>query len=160
MQPQLKNITISGTPMLLAGGLYFLTNKFIWKMKLFKFFFKIPDLNGNYNVNAYNTDKKMYWSGKIKIVQTLEDICIYFEGNESKSNSTMANITYKEGIGYELNYTYENIRIGQQCSEIREHDGECSIVFDENITQAEGGYYTNPKDRISYGTIKLNKNTN
>lgn len=143
-----------------ALGLYFIIDRYLWKFKIFKIILKVPNLNGIYEVEALNVEKNIKWKGTITIEQTLDDISIHLDGPTSHSDSLSAQTTYLNSRGYELKYSYKNERPGQDCSELRPHEGECTLVFDKNIQSAEGEYYTNIKDRKSFGKIKLIKIVN
>lgn len=145
---------------LIALVLYFFINSFLWKLKLFRLIFKIPNLNGKYKVIGYNQDKDILWEGTIEIEQSLEEILIHLDGPTSNSDSQSASVKYLGRRGFELKYFYENIRPGQDCSELRPHTGNCTLVFDKDLNIAEGEYFTNVKDRKSFGTMKLIRITN
>lgn len=140
-----------------AFGIYFIINQYLWKFKIFNLILKVPNLNGIYEVEGYNVEKNIPWQGTITIEQTLDDISIHLDGPTSQSDSKSAQTTYLNNRGYELKYSYKNERPGQDCCELRPHEGGCTLVFDKKIQSAEGEYYTNIKDRKSFGTMKLMK---
>lgn len=142
---------------LVAVALYFLINNFFWKLKIFELIFKIPNLNGVYLVRAHNTKKDISWEGVITIEQTLDKISIHLDGPTSDSDSEMASIKYLNKRGYQLEYSYKNKRPGQDCAELRPHDGKSTLIFDKDIQTAQGEYYTNIKDRESFGTMNITR---
>lgn len=157
-----------------AGTFYFfiymLFNKILWKTILGKKIFHIPDLAGvwhcqgesikNADLNLYSGEPVRHaWEAEIKISQDWDKILIVLDRNESSSDSIMATLTPScDNLqAHELCYVYENTPKPNAPADMKKHDGFCRIRFDFEEKEAEGTYFTNSRDRISHGTMKLKK---
>lgn len=144
------------------GVLYFVFSKVIWRTRLFAYFFKYPNLNGEYKVEAISqsnpTGNKIEWEGIMNIQQSWDKLIITLktDNSTSYSKSIVGNIRYIPNLHYQLCYNYENT---PECTqdELDKHEGFCSVYFEENLGLGEGYYFNNIKERQSYGTMKLKR---
>ncbi|MGX1501094.1 hypothetical protein ACSSV1_006163 [Labrenzia sp. MBR-25] len=141
------------------GVLFFLFDRFAWKIFGFKAVVGVPDISGEWKVagKSYDTDNnpKYDWEGTIHITQQYERISIAQGTNDSGSSSISAAII-PEGIkGYRLIYSYRNDpKPGNK--ELKKHIGHCELLFAPDLNSADGSYF-NGGDRFTLGTMKLER---
>lgn len=156
-----KNIPPSIFSLLGSGGFfalfYFLLDKFIWKMRYFNIFLKIPNLNGEWvcKGETLSNEQKVEWNAVITIVQSWDKIKIRLKTDQSASHSIAASLIYDEGIGYRLLYNYRNDP-NIENPHLKSHTGFADIEFSEDLRTAKGMYF-NGNGRITYGVMKLNR---
>ncbi|MBP7510080.1 MAG: hypothetical protein KA807_19870 [Prolixibacteraceae bacterium] len=142
--------------------LYFLFNKYLWRISIFKKMYSFPDFNGRWECKGKSFNKELNiefeWTGTVVITQTWDKILISLQtGNSSsRSISVISGIKYYPGLGYKLSYHYENIPM-PTATDLKKHEGFCSLVFNENFELADGFYFNNNKERQTYGEMKLMK---
>ena len=134
--------------------LYFLFDRFLWKIKLFRY----KNLSGIYNCLGISKDKsqkeKSQFNATIKIKQTWTKVVVYLETEQSFSESFMARII-ENGIGdVRLDYCYVNSTKRTSKDLVSKHTGTASIIFSNEI---QGKYYNQPDDRMRYGELTLTK---
>jgi hypothetical protein len=140
--------------------LYFIFDRFLWKPVL-KYLCKYPNFSGTWDLTGFSnkstTGKRYEWSGKIIITQTWSNIIVTLTTNNStsKSVSVTGGVKRIPGAGYTLSYHYKNDP-NKPGTELKKHDGFCSLDFDENILTASGRYFTDA-DRNTSGTMELVK---
>lgn len=145
-----------------AGIIYFalhwLFNEMAWKVN----FFKIPDLNGTWEVTGKTLDEngetKYGWEAEIDIEQTWKDISISLRTENSQSSSYTATLLKRPGKdkGWILSYSYKNDPNLEQSHELNSHKGFCEIEFDHELKTAKATYF-NSNGRRSYGIMSLIK---
>ncbi len=146
--------------------LYKVFSKYLWNYKCIKKFLGYPDLNGKWYIEGkgYNVVKKknFLWNGKLSIEQNFNKILITQTTKKSKSESESKVCSIKKiaGRGYEVHYTYANKTNNSADKDMRSHEGTATIIFELNCLSATSNYYNNPKDRPTYGTTKIWKETN
>lgn len=137
--------------------------KFLWKTRLFKFIFNIPNLNGDWKIIGESINKKYQknypWEGTLKINQTLKTISVTLvtANSFSESVSEIASISTTPDGNYLLNYVFSNTPNNNAPSDMRAHKGACEIKFNKNEESGEGNYFSNNRDRETSGTMKLDK---
>ena len=87
----------------------------------------------------------------VKIVQTMKTINISLSTRDSESYNTSAFINSANGKTV-LTYTYRNK--GSAEKSLTQHDGTCTLSFNESSVTGE--YYTS-HDRKNYGTLILSR---
>jgi len=153
--------SLSIAVMSIFSGLYFLFNKWFWKIRLFSKIFSFPNLNGTWVCSGETLDTsgsiKYQWSGQIRIEQSWDKLLITLvtENSKSSSLSVVGGIRYIPTIGYKLSYSYENDpNIGEV--DLKKHEGFCELVFSENL-ESSSGHYFNGANRFTFGRINLIK---
>lgn len=151
------------------GLLFMIVDKYIWKCHIINRLLKIPNLSGRWKCagesfkkssselqekGIINIDPQYNWEADINIIQTWTNICIILTTKQSGSKSFMAQIEIIDRSYCQLIYTYANMTSAGADTDMRNHEGICRICFTENLTSGNGEYFTNPKDRLSYGTMK------
>ena len=138
--------------------IYYLFNKFLWKIPLFK----LPNIQGIWFINGKTIDQNgqtLYeWSGKLDIEQTWDKIAIILKTDQSESKSYTATLRKEPGNQDEwtLYYSYDNTpHIDQQCN-LLSHKGYCEITFNKANKTAKGSYFNN-FGRYTFGKLNLRK---
>lgn len=97
----------------LFAGLYFLFDKYLWKISWFRKVLLVPDLNGKWRCNGHtnlkNAEQVDYdWNATVSITQSWSKILIHLNTSQSESKSISASIYHEAGVGYRLLYQYNN----------------------------------------------------
>lgn len=139
-------------------GLHWLFNYFAWKIP----FFKIPDLNGVWNVQGTTLTEegtaKYEWLAEIDIEQTWEKIVICLKTQNSTSESYTATLAKANGSqsGWRLSYSYSNNPNIDQCHELNSHRGYCELFLDKSLTNGTAAYF-NSNGRRTFGKMSLQR---
>lgn len=148
---------------LLFSFLYWIFNKYLWRVKFLRKVLLVPDINGKWLIEGQTILKKgdqavKDWSGTVTITQSWSKILIHLQTSQSLSKSVSASIYHDEGIGYRVLYQYENVPDANEL-ELAKHSGSVEMNFDLKCLTAQGHYFTD-QHRNTVGTIKLRKITN
>lgn len=151
------------------GSLFMLIDKYLWKCHIVNRLLKIPNISGRWKCvgesfkkssselqdkGIINVEPQYKWEADINIIQNWTTICIILSTKQSQSESFMAQIEVTDDNCCQLTYAYANITRAGADTDMRGHEGICKISFTENLASGTGEYFTNPKDRLSYGTMK------
>ncbi|MDO9041121.1 MAG: hypothetical protein Q7U64_02105 [Desulfocapsaceae bacterium] len=147
----------------LFGLLYWIFNKYLWRISMFRKFLLVPDLNGKWTVEGSTTLKngkevEYAWGGVFTVTQSWSKILIYLQASQSASKSVSASIHLEDSVGHRLLYQYENEPSADQL-ELKKHSGSAELLFDIEGLTAKGHYYTD-QHRNTVGTMKLRKSEN
>lgn len=147
------------TAVSIFGILFIIFDAFAWKVMGLKALVGVPDISGCWQLTgqSYDIDQNPTypWSGTIDITQKYEKICIHLRTATSSSHSVSAAIVPEGRVGYRLIYAYRNEpKPGQK--ELNSHIGHCELLFNPNLTEAEGSYF-NSGGRFTHGTMKLER---
>lgn len=138
---------------------YFVFNKWLWKLVLFGKVFSFPNLNGSWTCRGKTLGNdgstKHEWNGTVVIEQKWDKILISMKTDQSTSRSlsVTCGIKHIPGMGYQLTYHYENTPAINQ-PELKKHEGFCTLIFDEDLCSAHGHYFNDPS-RFTFGEIHL-----
>lgn len=140
------------------AGLYFLFDKYLWRVKRLRKVLLVPDLNGIWTCEGKTTLKNgeqasFEWTSTITISQSWSKLLIHLQTSKSESKSISASIFHEEGIGYRLLYQYNNKPNADQL-DLRNHSGSAELLFSENTSSASGSYYTD-RHRTTVGIMNL-----
>lgn len=146
--------------MTIFGLLFFVFNKWLWKIALLRRLLLVPNLNGRWRIQGKTIkrdgeDVSFDWEGTIDITQSWSGIVVVLRTKLSSSRSIAASLYRYTGEGYRLIYHYSNEPKADQ-SALKRHCGLCDLMFDEDLRQAEGSYFTD-RDRLTTGTMQLTK---
>lgn len=141
------------------GVLFFLFDKFAWKLIGLKTIVGIPDISGCWQLSgqSYDVDQNPTypWQGQIDITQKYERIRIHLRTKTSESHSVSAAIVPEGRVGFRLIYAYRNEpKPGQK--ELNSHIGHCELLFDPGLRNADGSYF-NSGGRFTHGTMQLER---
>ena len=144
----------------LFAGLYFLFDKYLWKISWLRKVLLVPDLNGKWicegHTNLKNAVPVNYdWNATISITQSWSKILIHLKTNQSESKSISASIYHEDGVGYRVLYQYNN-RPNADELDLSNHSGSAELLFSEDIISASGSYYTD-RHRTTVGTMLLKR---
>lgn len=144
----------------LFAGLYFLFDKFLWKIPWLRKVLLVPDLNGKWvckgHTNLKNAEVVDYdWDATISITQSWSKILIHLKTKQSESKSISASIYHEAGVGYRVLYQYNN-RPNADELDLSNHSGSAELLFSENAESASGSYYTD-RHRTTVGTMSLKR---
>ncbi len=148
-------VAISVTAFGVFAGLFFVFDRWIWKLPKVGSLLGTPDLSGVWKIDG-KTDGAdgvaRDWSGTLIIEQTWSNIAISIETGQSRSRSTMASLERDPGFGYRLIYGYANSRKDVD-GELRSHNGTCEAIITEDLQSADAAYF-NDHQRRTVGTMK------
>lgn len=144
----------------LFAALYFLFNKYLWKLGWLRKLLLVPDLNGTWGCKGRTTLKNgeeadFDWAATIKITQSWSKILIHLQTSQSESKSISASLFHEDGVGFRVLYQYDN-RPNADELDLLNHSGCGELLFDENVTNASGSYFTD-RHRTTVGTMSLKK---
>lgn len=136
------------------GGLFFLFDRYAWRIPAISRMVGIPDLAGTWQVTG-KTDGAdgvtREWNGDVRIEQTWSQIAISLETDGSRSRSAMASLERDAGHGFRVIYGYTN-EPKDTAEELRSHRGTCQVVFSPNLESADATYF-NDHQRRTCGTM-------
>lgn len=153
-------------------GLFLLWNHYLWKIKSKSIpligkvlgFFNYPNLNGKWKTTFNSTYKEDSESensgvGNIIIKQNYSSLSIKGDFEKSSFESFTAFLKEKEDGSWFLIYGYRNKPIDIELSNKLHggmHEGFCwlDVTNEQKLT----GFYSNDINRMTCGTIELNKN--
>ena len=141
-------------------GLYQLFNNKIWKSAWIRKFLLVPDLNGEWacdgETKLKNGEKSEFlWEGKIVVTQSWSKMLVHLHTTTSSSKSVSASMFRDKGVGYRLQYYYQNDPAAG-ASELNKHDGFAEILFAEDCCSGKGSYFTD-RHRQTVGTMSITK---
>ena len=141
------------------GVLYWLFNKYAWKARHIERLLNVPNLSGQWECRGeslnHDGDVEYTWEGTVTIVQSWDRIRVRLKTQKSGSNSISAALVNDEVDGFRLLYNYRNDPVLGE-PDLKSHIGFSEIVFDKNISLAEGTYY-NGHGRTTFGRMFLRK---
>lgn len=152
-------VALSISASTIFGIFFFIFNNWLWRVPGFATFFAFPNISGEWACTgkSLNPDgtTKYDWSGIIRIEQSWDKILISLitSNSSSTSMSILGGMKHYPGLGYKVSYGYENTPNVDQ-KELRRHSGFCEITFCEDVTSANGYYFTGP-EKMNYGTMAL-----
>lgn len=140
--------------------IYFVFEKYLWKVEVLRKIFLVPDLNGTWSCIGETIIKdggktSIKWKGNLTITQSWSKIAICLSSKNSESKSLAASIKHEPGSGYRLVYQYSN-NPNLNETELKIHKGVTELLFDEKAKEASGYYFTD-QHRGTVGSIKLRK---
>ena len=144
----------------LFAGLYFLFDKYLWKISWLRKVLLVPDLNGKWRCNGHtnlkNAEQVDYdWNATVSITQSWSKILIHLNTSQSESKSISASIYHEAGVGYRLLYQYNNKPSANEL-DLNNHSGSAELLFTEDTVSASGSYYTD-RHRTTVGTMILER---
>lgn len=93
------------------GALFFVFDRYAWRLPGFSRIVGIPDLAGKWDVSGKTEGADGQpgdWTGEARIEQTWSKIAISLETASSRSRSAMASLERDPGHGYRVIYGYAN----------------------------------------------------
>lgn len=157
------NVNVPPVVMSLLGAgaiyaaLYWLFDRYVWRMPYVARLLKLPDLSGTWNCKGVSEDRQAPngWNGTITIVQSWDKIRVHLATSTSSSDSVAAALLDDSPLGSKLLYHYLNEpRPGEP--ELASHHGFAELSFSADGRSALGGYF-NGRGRNTYGTMALTK---
>jgi hypothetical protein len=132
------------------GMLIQLYDKFLWKVKPFNYFNKLPNLNGKWTGKSYVTTGEEN-NLKVTITQTWRRIDIVVETNESISNICSATFYLDNEDNKSIKYIYsvkpikpdtKFNKFGEGCVELRYREIDNNFILEGNFFSSKfrGGY--------------------
>jgi hypothetical protein len=141
-------------------GIYMLFDRYFWKLRWFRKFLLVPDLNGRWACTGQTTLKNGVpatndWSGEITITQSWSKILVHLKTDNSQSKSISASLFHEVGVGYTLLYQYNNDPTADQL-DLGKHSGSAEVLFSEDCAIGIGNYFTD-QHRRTVGTLKIRR---
>ena len=141
------------------GVLYWLFNRFLWRMPPIAQALRIPDLTGAWQCIGTTLNERgdtvRTWSGDIAIAQSWDRLRIRLSTDDSGSSSRVAALMHDDAGGYRLFYTYENDPRNDR-PELRHHMGFADMVISIDQQRASGEYF-NGRGRVTFGRMEWRK---
>jgi len=142
------------------AGLYFLFNKYLWRIYSLRRILLVPDLNGTWACEGQTVLKNgetadYQWNATITITQSWSKMLIHLKTSQSESKSISTSIFHEDGVGYRLLYQYNNNPNANEL-DLLNHSGSAELLFSEDTSTASGSYYTD-RHRTTVGTMNLTK---
>lgn len=153
--------TIGGVSALSCFGvLFFVFDRFLWRLKAARAILLVPDLNGSWECQGKTILKggapqDLPWIGTITIRQSWSRMVVVLQTQQSSSRSVGASLYQEPGSGYRLIYHYDN-RPGAAETELQRHSGQCDLLVANDTASASGEYFTG-QGRLTVGTMRLTK---
>jgi hypothetical protein len=145
------------------GILYKAYDKWIWRLPILKKLkiAKTPDLNGTwkgYAISSYDNHGIRH-DATIKIKQDWTSISIQLQAAQSKSNSTIANITTQNHQDTTISYQYTNEPAPGAKGSMQIHKGTANLTLAKkgHKETLEGDYYSG-RGRQNHGQLHFTKN--
>lgn len=142
------------TAVLLIGILFFLYERYLWRLPGIRHLHGIPDINGRYKGDVESSYDNKKYPIVLEIFQTLSTVkvCLYTE--RSSSYSVMANIGTNGHRNQFLAYAYKNTPITvSNDRDMMPHDGfACLEIFDSE-NRLDGNYHNDPRNRPTHGKL-------
>lgn len=131
-----------------------LFNNYLWKMKLFIKFTKIPDLSGRWKINGESSFAKgTNFTGSLYIKQTFDRITIKSVFEHSTSFNTQTFLEIRDA-DIKLSYYYQNEPKQRESDKLNIHHGFMILTYtDGNLS----GEYFNDAFRGTKGSWELMK---
>lgn len=141
------------------GILFFLFDKFAWRVVGLRQIIGVPDISGCWKIIGQSFDLNQNptfdWTGKVDITQQYKRINIHLRTDKSESHSVSVAIVPEGRSGFRLIYAYRNEpRPGQKA--LNSHIGHCELLFDPMLKNADGSYF-NSGARMTHGTMTLER---
>lgn len=148
-------VVVSVTTFSMFAGLFFVFDRWVWRLPWIAIVVGIPNLAGTWRVTG-RTDgadgQPREWAGKAIIEQTWSRIAISVETEQSRSRSGMAAVERDPGHGFRVVYGYESAPKATD-NELQSHKGTCEVVFSNDLGVAEATYFNNHQRRTC-GTME------
>ncbi|WP_217424832.1 hypothetical protein [Pandoraea aquatica] len=144
---------------LIYAALYWVFDRYVWKIDVIAKFLKVPNLAGKWHCDGQtiNPDKTpgCKWEAEVTIIQSWDKLRVRLKTTQSASNSIAAALVYDQADGFRLLYNYKNEpRLGE--AELVSHRGAAEFTFGPDLKTAEGEYF-NGHGRFTFGTMKLTR---
>jgi len=137
---------------------FHLFDKYIWKLPFMYSLgiIKIPNLNGRWLATIKSSKSNNDIEARVTITQTYSKIKILLTTEQSRSESTMANIDIIDPNSFKLRYEYHAEFQKDENSEIKRHYGVTSLFLESENQEFDNNhkasYYTE-LNRSSLGTM-------
>jgi len=127
---------------------------------------KLPDIEGEWKVEgrtSHEGDGLRFnpWDATVTIAQTWTEISVYLDAPESFSKSLNAVFAVKQEGGLSvLTYEYESTSRPTAPPTMLDHHGVTRLTLKplpKGLHYLDGDYYSDPKVRGNYGTMKLKR---
>ena len=146
-----KYLLIIGLPTAIFSILFWLTDNFAWKLKVFKYLSSIPNLNGRWIGKISSTDRSEAIDVEVNIKQTWTSIRINLESSKDYSHCTTASYNPETKQISWIYFFYPNTKMDKKNS----HGEGFAIVkykSDKKIPRLVGRYQSS---RGTLGDINL-----
>ncbi|MGE0558097.1 MAG: hypothetical protein AB7E73_04345 [Burkholderiales bacterium] len=140
--------------------IYLFFDRYLWKVRLFRKFLLVPDLNGKWTCSGQTTLKEgksvnYEWEGEITITQSWSKILVHLKTENSRSRSISGSLFHEVGVGFRFLYQYNNDPDADQL-DLSKHSGSSEILFSEDCKSGMGHYFTD-QHRRTVGTLNLKR---
>lgn len=146
------------SPFAVFGALFFIFDKWAWKLCSLNKLLEIPNFSGTWKGNGHSTSQKTN-NGKfeviIKVKQTFTQLIVDAKFNSSCSESFVANVDSINPLRAKLVYSYLNKPDGNAVKTQNEHFGTVEL-FCTKKNELSGNYFTNREPQTK-GKLELKK---
>ena len=142
------------------GLLFFLFNKWVWKLFNNIGLVKTPNLNGEWAgfLRSSFDEHSSQMKATLKIFQTWTRIRILLTTEHSSSQSETASIIISAPEGKYLSYQYINEPRSNSVKTMSIHRGTTRLLFNEKEETFDGEYYSG-RDRQNFGSLRFKSKT-
>lgn len=142
-------------PLGISGGLYFVFERWLWRLKQLQKLLGVPDLNGVWaaELRSSHDQHVLIHKGTAIVAQTWSRLVIDFETSKSRSRSTCAAVFLERGASPEIEYGYKNEPKADATPSMNASTG-FSVLRLETPDLLVGEYFTG-RGRERHGTIRL-----
>jgi hypothetical protein len=147
-------VFISVTTFTLFAGIFYVFDRWAWRLPWVNKVIGIPDLAGVWKISGTTNGadgQPREWTGEARIEQTWSRIAISLETEHSRSRSGIAAIERDPGHGFRILYGYTS-EPKRPDGELRLHRGTCEVIFSDNLRSGEATYF-NDHQRRTCGTM-------
>jgi hypothetical protein len=142
----------------IAVALYEAFDKWLWRWSRRLGIVKVPDIQGQWEVEGYTSFELKPFKAKVTIRQTWTHISVYLETEHSTSRSLAASLLLNQPEGPTLIYQYRNEPKPNAEKTMHAHMGTALLRL-KNAECMEGEYYSG-RDRQNYGGLILRRKGN
>lgn len=139
------------------GILYWLFDRFAWRIAPLGRFLKVPNLAGQWVCEGQplESDVAKPWKGRMTIIQSWDKLRIHLDTGQSSSDSIAAALQHDAAAGYRLMYHYRNQPRANE-RELSHHHGFAELTFAPGEQSATGDYF-NGRGRNTFGMLTLKR---
>jgi hypothetical protein len=142
-------------------GLFWLVDKWLWRIKWFAFLPVPTDINGRYEghiVSSHSSDET-YKVG-LEVEQSLTDIKVCLYTKNSTSCSATATVGKNDYGNWVVSYIYQNkTSTVNHDEDMKDHLGVGTVEILDKGKKLKGVYFNNPRDRGRHGSIEVTRIT-
>lgn len=143
------------TTIVIIYFLFWLYEAHFWKVWLFQYIHRIPNINGRYEGETESSFDNHKHKIFLEVKQTLLNISVnLYSSEQSFSHSYIANLVKNEQGNWSLVYIYKSnpITISEDL-DMRAHDGSANLQIFPKEQLLKGRYFNDSRERPTFGFL-------